>query len=681
MGISWHDVTSRRHAEEHVILLGELLESRFPHMRGRSVRVAAACACLAEALAFSPQQRYSLALAARCFDVGMLGVPDDILNRHGTLSPEEKAQVARHVDSGGRLLAKLFPDFPDAVEAVFYHHERADGTGPNRVGVADIPLAAVLMMCDALEAMANDRPHRVRLPKATVARELAAQAGKQFVPSLVRVALMNFEKLYATVAPGGWVSAGGTQRGYAPAESGPSNPASPPTVPSVTTPPVSEEGLRRQKTAPATSTAVAEVLLTRDEAVGRIRAALKEKAPSPVVSRVLAMAANPRTDVTDLTGVVAADPVLSARVLQVANSAGYASGRVVTSLQEAIRHVGCATVRNIAATLGVFELAPTTGGDPFNPVRCWQHSLAVAHLTERFVRGVDESLAGVGYLAGLCHELGALLFHCHFGVEYGRVLEEHARTGTATTELERRMLGVTQNELAAEALAGLGLPSAVVGPIEDLLRTGGAYTRIDKGDPVTRALRLADLYAHGLLLATGPASVVAPLTRSQCAACTGSEAPTPPDSAIFTAEIRAMTVSLARLSAEDELALMTPPLPRHSVKVWVARDPALAELDPLSVALSLLAEAQVSHRLPTAAELPGLGAVVAVLGPGAKANLREEHVASIASSSVLTFLTIGLAEGVARPLPNLTHLRWPVRLQDLDAFLQNATGALRAVAA
>src|SRR5439155_24087295 len=108
-----------------------------------------------------------------------------------------------------------------------------------------------------------------------------------------------------------------------------------------------------------------------------------------------------------LAPLIARDAMLSARVLQAANSAAYVSSRpVVSTIPDAVRQIGTATVRSIAAALGIFDVMPPTAPDGFNPIRCWQHSFAVAMLCKRLVPkeggGGDAALV---YLIGLCHDL------------------------------------------------------------------------------------------------------------------------------------------------------------------------------------------------------------------------------------------------------------------------------------
>ena len=89
-------------------------------------------------------------------------------------------------------------------------------------------------------------------------------------------------------------------------------------------------------------------------------------------------------------------------VASAANSATYASQRgQVTNIAEAVKNIGCAAVRNIAAALGIFDAMPATTQATFNPIRCWQHSFAVAQLCERLMTATDASAGGIAYLVGL----------------------------------------------------------------------------------------------------------------------------------------------------------------------------------------------------------------------------------------------------------------------------------------
>src|SRR5690242_15025996 len=114
-------------------------------------------------------------------------------------------------------------------------------------------------------------------------------------------------------------------------------------------------------------------LLTREQMLERVNAAKIRTLPG-AVAQLISLVSSPRGTVADVAKVLKRDPVLSARVLQVANSAAYAGHRTdIASVEEAVKYIGVGGVRNLIASVGVFE-ALAGGGTAV--ARSWQHSLA-----------------------------------------------------------------------------------------------------------------------------------------------------------------------------------------------------------------------------------------------------------------------------------------------------------------
>lgn len=433
-------------------------------------------------------------------------------------------------------------------------------------------------------------------------------------------------------------------------------------------------------------------LLTRDAALQRVRAALEGKALSGVVAQVIATAASPRGAAGDLATLIGHDPMLSVRVLQAANSAAYTSSRgLVSTIPDAVKQIGCATVRNIAAALGVFDaVAPRDlAGYTFNPIRCWQHSFAVATLCERFFlagKGEADSgevdAAGIAYIVGLCHDLGRILFHTHFEKEYGHLLQVQQRTGMEREELELRMLGITERNLSQQILQCVGLPEPIRAPIDAFHQTAAGAGPGTAGRLV-RVLRLSDAYANGLLLASDPSSPLAIPTRADCRNATGSECPDPPDGLTFRSGILALTSMLARLPAAEEARLTAPLFSTTKLKVWLARDPSLSTLDPIAAALGLLTDVRVEQRLPAGvadwAESEAL--VVCCRTTTSRGFGRSDIERSIQATGqqvpLLWLVAHAEAEhGSEGKTPRcLTPMRWPVPLKLLADFVLSASAA------
>jgi len=422
---------------------------------------------------------------------------------------------------------------------------------------------------------------------------------------------------------------------------------------------------------------VSRVLLTREKCLERAERALQAKTLSGVVGQVIAQAASPRSDMGQLAELISRDVVLSAKVLQAANSAAYVSNRgMITSIPEAVRHIGCSTIRNVAAAVGVFEAMPASGADGFNPIRCWQHSFAVARLCAQLVSVEKPEDAGTAYLAGLCHDLGEILFRTHFGPEYAEVLEVYAASGTPLRQLEREMLGMTQGELAKTILRCLALPQVIRDPIE------AAHADGEARQPLARILRLADAYANGLLLAAGDGAPVAPLSRSDCRKATGEECPAQVDGDTFRAEILSLTSMLARLDNGDARRLTEPLYPRGEATVWLAREAGLSTFDPVAAALGSLGTVQVSDRLPHPHEAAECDGLVVLARSALAAGLDGPAVsraAALPGRSGDPIATLWLA-GMRLPdesgrAPTVVKPRtWPIEIGELAEFVTECLG-------
>lgn len=406
-------------------------------------------------------------------------------------------------------------------------------------------------------------------------------------------------------------------------------------------------------------------LLTREQSFDRATKAMEVCTLSGVTAQVITLAASPRSDLTSLASLISRDALLSAKVLQAANSAAYSlGGSTVLDINDAVRRVGCATIRNIATMLGIYDSMPSAGGDDaeLGFVRCWQHSLAVATLCEQLVaQSAEPDGASVAYLVGLCHDLGEILCHSHFHAEYAQVLDYERRTGKPRGVLERHMLGITHHDLIELVLNRIGLPDNIRQPISEFHDSVGKPGA--KVSPLTKVLRLADAYANGMMLGTSRGCDVQPFTRAECKTVTGKEDPVTPPADKFRGDILAQTVMLARLPAAVERAFMAPLFPRSSKRLWLARDPGLSQFDPVATAVGAMADVQVHDRLPAAHELAEVDRVLVLTRTAGTANFGADDVRRVAAAKPCLWL-VGKHDG-----PGAAGHPWPVGATQLAEFI------------
>lgn len=156
------------------------LDIRDPQSRLHSDRVARYAFAVGSRLGVPRLDR--LVAAALLHDIGILGVPDSLLNRNDRLLPHELDVVREHAVIGSRVLeeAGLTP----MSDWVRHHHEHFDGRGyPDGLAGDAIPLESrIIGVVEALETITAARYERPR--RANAIDELEDYVGTQFDPQV-----------------------------------------------------------------------------------------------------------------------------------------------------------------------------------------------------------------------------------------------------------------------------------------------------------------------------------------------------------------------------------------------------------------------------------------------------------------------------------------------------------------
>lgn len=169
------------------------VEAKSPYTGGHVQRVTTYTLLLAPHVAGLDMCPETLRMACILHDVGKISVPDSVLQKDGPLTPREWETMKRHPITGYDLVRRT--GAPDAISAVVrHHHERWDGKGyPDQLAGEAIPIAArVVAVADAFDAMTSHRSYRATMTPEQAFREVIANSGTQFDPSVVKA----FERVY-----------------------------------------------------------------------------------------------------------------------------------------------------------------------------------------------------------------------------------------------------------------------------------------------------------------------------------------------------------------------------------------------------------------------------------------------------------------------------------------------------
>src|SRR3990172_658170 len=201
--VIYRDITKRKQAEEErqkaldrlrktlgatVHALAVAAEIRDPYTAGHQQRVADLARAIANEMGLSPEQTDGLRMAGTIHDIGKMSVPAEILSMPRKLTDLEFSLIKTHSHSGYEILKDIEFPWPIA-RMVLEHHERVDGSGyPNKLTGDKLLLESrVIMVADAVEAMASHRPYRPGLGIDAALDEIAKNRGILYDAEIVDV--------------------------------------------------------------------------------------------------------------------------------------------------------------------------------------------------------------------------------------------------------------------------------------------------------------------------------------------------------------------------------------------------------------------------------------------------------------------------------------------------------------
>ncbi|MDQ7779447.1 MAG: HD-GYP domain-containing protein [Planctomycetota bacterium] len=180
------------------------LRNRHEYLLAHSVRVTVMATAIAAAKGYSAPQVYEVASGAFLHDIGMLRVPQELVEKPARLTPEEMIEVQKHPIYAIDLLQRM-TTMPRTTPFVAYQsHEREDGSGypRGRSGQMIHDFAKIIAVADIYDAMTSKRPYRPPMLPYHAMEKVVYLASKRHVdPDIVRAFLA-----YLSLFPvGSWV--------------------------------------------------------------------------------------------------------------------------------------------------------------------------------------------------------------------------------------------------------------------------------------------------------------------------------------------------------------------------------------------------------------------------------------------------------------------------------------------
>ena len=173
---------------------------------------------------------------------------------------------------------------------------------------------------------------------------------------------------------------------------------------------------------------------------------------------------SPLASTERIAEIASKDPALSAKLLQLSNSAFFGFSRRVFSVAEAVQLLGSGVIQSLALTVPLFSAFDPQKCPGFQLEEIWEHSAATGALACRiYSHHLDDShLAEQAFAAGVLHDIGKLILADKLSGQYADILAEAHATRRPLREVERQHLGTSHAEVGAYLLALWGLPVPLV---------------------------------------------------------------------------------------------------------------------------------------------------------------------------------------------------------------------------
>ncbi|MDZ7753359.1 MAG: HDOD domain-containing protein [Gammaproteobacteria bacterium] len=201
-----------------------------------------------------------------------------------------------------------------------------------------------------------------------------------------------------------------------------------------------------------------------------------------VVMDVWELLRNPKTSGDELARAMRRDPVMSARLIAIANSAFYRRARAVTDVHQAVVVLGDTIVRHTVAMLGVARLYQVGTSPAVKPLlhHEWMHGTLVASISELLAREWGHLTVDGAMLAGLIHRIGVLPL---------LTLAERQPRMVADAAIREHIIGGLHVQVGVELLKGWDFPEEMITVVrehEDLARVN--HGMVDYVDIVQAAI-------------------------------------------------------------------------------------------------------------------------------------------------------------------------------------------------
>jgi putative nucleotidyltransferase with HDIG domain len=162
--------------------------------------------------------------------------------------------------------------------------------------------------------------------------------------------------------------------------------------------------------------------------------------------------------------IISKDLSMTAKILQMVNSAFFGLFRKINSPEQAVMMLGMETIKALVLSVKIFSEFNQNNFSWFNIDALFDHSLAVSVYAKTIIKNedLDQGLINNSMMAGLLHDLGKLILATNFEKPYRQILAEAQGTGKNLLDLEYETFGTSHAEVGAYLMGLWRLENSII---------------------------------------------------------------------------------------------------------------------------------------------------------------------------------------------------------------------------
>jgi putative nucleotidyltransferase with HDIG domain len=223
--------------------------------------------------------------------------------------------------------------------------------------------------------------------------------------------------------------------------------------------------------------------------------------------RIMEALASPDTSLDQIGAIIAADPSMTAKILQLVNSAFFGIARRIANPAEAVQFLGVGRVRSLVLSLHVFSCFENTHPKSFSMDNVWRHSLSTGLVAQKIAKmqKLDRALVDETYVAGMLHDIGKVMLAASLPDVYEKAVNLAEAEKLTLAEAEREVFGVNHAQVGAYLLGLWGLPITIVEavafhhePQQSAVKSFGALAAVHAANVFERQISEPDAKNDGV---------------------------------------------------------------------------------------------------------------------------------------------------------------------------------------